>query len=52
MDCKHAFVEGNTTKYYVCSVYRKAVDRINCKDCPLRLPIDFVEYFNKQMRWK
>jgi len=47
MDCKHSVVEGNRTKYYYCKVYRKAVDTINCKDCPLR--VDFIDYFNKSI---
>lgn len=47
MDCKHSFVDEKTTKYYVCKIYRRAVDQNKCGNCPLRLRTDFIEYFNE-----
>ena len=35
MACKHAKVEGNTTKYWVCRLKDKAIDKYKCKDCPM-----------------
>lgn len=35
MQCKWIKVEGNTTKYWVCSLKDKAIDNYTCRDCPL-----------------
>ena len=35
MACKHANIEGNTTKYWVCSLKDKAIDDYTCRNCPL-----------------
>ena len=33
MQCKWIKVEGNTTKYYRCSLKDKAIDEHECKKC-------------------
>lgn len=38
MSCKHARIEGNTTKYWVCGIKNKAIDNYICRDCPLFIP--------------
>ena len=35
MACKHANIEGNTTKYWVCSLKDKTIDNYTCRNCPL-----------------
>ena len=37
MGCKHRKVEGNTTKYFVCKIFNKAVDDYKCKDCMMKI---------------
>ena len=46
MNCKHAKVVGNTTKYYVCQIKNKAVDDYSCRDCMMRIP-DLPEGFEE-----
>lgn len=38
MNCKHCKVQGNTTKYYYCTLKGKAVDEYICKSCMMRIP--------------
>ena len=48
MNCKHKYVEGNTTKYFVCRAKNKAINEYDCKSCPLRLsdvPEGFEQLF-------
>jgi hypothetical protein len=50
MNCKHCTIEGRTTKYYFCKVKNKAIDKINCRDCMLKIPTfpkEFEEIFGK-----
>ena len=35
MQCKWLKVEGNTTKYFRCSLKNKAIDEYECRDCPM-----------------
>ncbi len=35
MQCKWIKVEGNTTKYFRCSLKDKAIDGYECRDCPM-----------------
>ncbi len=37
MSCKHRVVNGNTTKYFYCSLKNKSIDEYSCKDCLLRI---------------
>ena len=37
MSCKHLTVVGNTTKYFYCKVFNKAVDEYKCIDCMLKI---------------
>ena len=37
MQCKWIKVEGNTTKYFKCTLKDKAIDEYKCKDCPMFL---------------
>lgn len=38
MNCKHATVKGNTTKYFYCNLKDQAVDDYKCRDCMMKLP--------------
>ena len=38
MNCKHVKIQGNTTKYYYCTLKNKAVDEYSCKSCMMRIP--------------
>lgn len=49
MNCKHVEVRGNTTKYYYCKVFDKAVDDYKCRKCVMRLP-DLPEGFEQIFR--
>ena len=35
MQCKWIKVEGQTTKYFRCSLKDKAIDKYECRDCPM-----------------
>lgn len=53
MNCKHATVKGNTTKYFYCKLKGKAVDDYKCRDCMMKLPDlpeGFKEVFGKGFR--
>lgn len=53
MNCKHATVKGNTTKYFYCNLKDQAVDDYECRDCMMKLPDlpdGFVEVFGKGFR--
>ena len=53
MNCKHATVKGNTTKYFYCNLQDQAVDDYKCRDCMMKLPDlpdRFVEVFGKGFR--
>ena len=39
MYCKHVRVEGNTTKYYMCKIYNRAVDEDKCKNCMMKVSV-------------
>lgn len=46
MNCNHATVKGNTTKYFWCSAKEKSISEYECKDCLLKIPgarIDIIE---------
>ena len=49
MNCKHARVEGTTTKYYVCKLKNKPVDDYSCNGCMMRIP-DLPEGFEQLFR--
>ena len=49
MNCKHARVEGATTKYYVCKLKNKPVDDYSCNGCMMRIP-DLPECFEELFR--
>lgn len=46
MNCKHAEIRGNTTKYYYCKLKDKAVDDYSCRGCVMKLP-DLPEGFEE-----
>lgn len=46
MNCKHATVKGNTTKYFYCNLKGQAVDDYKCRDCMMKLP-DLPEGFKE-----
>lgn len=53
MNCKHATVKGNITKYFYCNLKDQAVDDYKCRDCMMKLPDlpdRFVEVFGKGFR--
>ena len=35
MQCKWIKVEGQTTKYFRCSLKDKAIDKYECNNCPM-----------------
>ena len=37
MGCKHMTVQGNTTKYFYCNVFNKAVDTYKCENCMMKI---------------
>ena len=37
MNCKHKEIKGNTTKYFYCNLFGKAIDDYRCKDCIMKL---------------
>lgn len=50
MNCKHVRIQGNTTKYYYCTLKNKAVDEYSCKSCMMRIP-DLPDGFEKNI-WR
>ena len=46
MNCKHIKIQGNTTKYYYCTLKNKAVDEYSCKSCMMRIA-DLPDGFEK-----
>ena len=37
MVCKHIKVQGDTTKYFYCTLFNKSVDEYKCKNCMMRI---------------
>ena len=49
MNCKHAKIEGDTTKYYFCKLKGKAIDNCQCSTCMMRIP-DVPDGFEELFR--
>ena len=47
MNCKHAEIRGNTTKYYYCKLKDKTVDDYSCRNCVMKLPDLPKEWFEE-----
>lgn len=49
MRCKHRRVDGNTTKYYYCQIFKKPVDDHQCKNCLMKIEdnSDIIDAFEK-----